>query len=121
MIKYKGTNTKSIGDAAEKVAAKHLTRHAYKILAKNWKTSTSEIDIIAIKDEIIFFYEIRYRKNLIYGGGLYSIDKKKLERMYQAAEHWVNENDYDGDWELGFIEVTGEKLEITEHIEGFNI
>ena len=48
---------KSIGFYGEDLSAKFLEKEGYSILEKNFNCSSGEIDIIAIKGEIISFIE----------------------------------------------------------------
>lgn len=106
------------GHDAEKVAAEYLKKQGYKILEINWRRPRAEIDIVARKKRgPVVFVEVKYRKNDSQGGGLDYITHKKLEQMQFAAEIWVVENKYDGDYALGAIEVSGDYYEITSFLE----
>ena len=52
-------SNKKIGNDGEKRAADYLTENGYKILFKNWRLSGGEIDIIAIKDDVLVFVEVK--------------------------------------------------------------
>ena len=39
--------TAEIGKKGERLAARYLRRHGYRILAKNWRSHRHEIDVIA--------------------------------------------------------------------------
>ena len=49
------------GAKAEKHVADYLVRNGFKIVASNWKTKWCEIDIVAKKDECVYFVEVKYR------------------------------------------------------------
>ncbi len=68
------------GHDAEKIAAKYLERHGYKILEMNWKTRYCEIDIVAEKNSIVYLTEVKYRKSLAYGSGLEYITPKNSSK-----------------------------------------
>lgn len=114
----------SHGHEAEKVAAKYLESNGYKIIALNWRHARAEIDIIAQKRRRfrasgpLVFFEVKYRKTDAQGRGLDYITPKKLQQMQFAAELWVTENNYHGDYTLGAIEMAGEAYEITNLIVG---
>lgn len=105
----------STGHEAEKAAAKYLEVLGYKIVDLNWKTPVCEIDIIAEKNKITYFIEVKYRKNKSYGSGFDYITNKKLSQMQFAAKNWVNINNYEGDIELGAVEVSGD-FEVSDFI-----
>ena len=55
--------TKELGDRAENLVANYLRTKGHRIIARNHKTKFYEIDIVSIKDNKIYFTEVKYRKN----------------------------------------------------------
>lgn len=94
------------GNQAEEVAAQYLAQLGYEILSRNWRTRVCEIDIVAKLHSVIHFVEVKYRRNDHHGSGFDYITPSKLKQMKFAAECWVEENNYKGDYELSAIEVT---------------
>lgn len=93
------------GHDAEQIAAQYLTKLGYKILDINWKTPRCEIDIVAEKDKLVFFVEVKSRKSAGFGSGLDYITPKKLEQMEFAARLWMAANNNDGDCRLAALSV----------------
>ena len=56
-------NTKIIGDSGENRASAYLKSQGYEILERNFRTKTGEIDIIAVKNDIIVFVEVKTLPN----------------------------------------------------------
>lgn len=54
--------TQALGFAGEKLVAEFLEKQGYTILAKNFRSSFGEIDVIAQKDEYLAFVEVKTRK-----------------------------------------------------------
>lgn len=104
------------GHAAESVAANYLRGLGYKIVDLNWKTRWCEIDIVAQMDESIFFVEVKYRKTTKQGGGLDYITPKKLSQMQFAAELWVSNHNWLGEYQLAAVELAGDKFAISEFV-----
>ncbi len=77
--------TRQIGDTSEGVAANYLEERGFEIISRNWKTKYCEIDIVAKKDEVYYFVEVKHRKASRQGGGLDAITPKKLRQMSFAA------------------------------------
>lgn len=105
----------SAGHDAEKVAAEFLRTKGFEIVDINWNTPVCEVDIIAKKQNVIYFVEVKYRKNDSQGGGFDYITPKKLQQMNFAANCWVQENNYEGDYELSAIEMSA-NFKITNFI-----
>lgn len=82
----KPMTTRQIGDKGEQAAADWLTAHSHEIVARNWRTRYCEIDIVSVKGEVLYFTEVKYRKNDDFGDGLAAITAKKQRQMRFAAE-----------------------------------
>ena len=87
--------TKSIGDRAESAVADYLISIGHVILARNWKTRMCEIDIVSQFNDIIYFTEVKYRKNANQGDGFAAITDQKLRQMKFAAEYYALKNKLD--------------------------
>jgi len=105
-----------IGQNAEERVANLLEKAGFKILARNWRTRVCEIDIVAGKNKIIYFVEVKFRSSEKQGSGLEYITPKKLKQMHFAAEIWVQENNWDGDYRVAAAEIsdTGDSIRIVE-------
>lgn len=106
--------TTEIGRTAEAAVAQKLRGQGYKILSQNWRQPRCEIDIVASKKNIVYFVEVKYRAKSNQGSGLEHITKRKLNQMIFAAESWVAEHDYGGDWRLLAAEAAPTHIEIAE-------
>lgn len=109
--------TKQIGDQGEDAAAQYLERNGFRVLERNWKTRWCEIDIVAEKDGAVHFVEVKYRASNRQGDGLEYITDKKLQQMAFAAELWVANHRYSGDYVLDAIAAAGAHFEVTDFIE----
>ncbi len=89
-IQAQGITTKQLGDRGETVVSDYLKNNGHQIIARNHRTPFYEIDIISIKDQTIYFTEVKYRKNTYRGGPLEMITKEKLSQMTFAAESFLN-------------------------------
>ncbi len=57
--KEKYSKKRQLGNKGEDIACNHLMRKGFTILTRNYLKKWGEIDIIAIKDEIIHFIEVK--------------------------------------------------------------
>lgn len=105
------------GRRAENAAAEYLRQHGFEIIGQNLRTRTYEIDIVAQRDGILYFTEVKYRKNDAAGGGLEYITQRKLKQMQFAAEMWLSENRHSDPYRLSGIEVSGQTFAISEFID----
>ncbi len=113
----------SAGHEAEKIAARYLEKHGYKVAALNWRHARAEIDIVAEKREVfglrrhLVFFEVKYRKTSNQGHGLDYITPKKLAQMQFAAQLYVAQHDYRGEYCLGAVELSGDPCGVDVVIE----
>ena len=82
----KPMTTRQIGDKGEQAVADWLAADGHEIIARNWRTRYCEIDIVSMKGEVLYFTEVKYRKNDDFGDGLAAITAKKQRQMRFAAE-----------------------------------
>ena len=82
-------NTTKIGKKAEERVAEYLTNEGHKIVARNFKTYFYEIDIVSVKNDEVYFTEVKYRRSDLAGGGMAAVDQKKLAKMRFAAECYM--------------------------------
>jgi putative endonuclease len=88
------SNTKSSGKKGEDLAEEFLLQRGYKIISRNYYGGKyGEIDIIAQKESLIVFVEVKSRSNDHFGGGIYSIGNSKKKHLRKAAEHFLSKND----------------------------
>ena len=108
--------TRDIGNAGEQVAADWLTADGHEIIARNWRTRYCEIDIVSMKDDVLWFTEVKYRKNDDFGGGLGAITAKKQRQMRFAAELFMTQSpQYEGcDMRLLAVAVEGDPPVVKE-------
>lgn len=111
--------TKVIGDTAEAVVAKELERRGHEIVARNWKTKYCEVDIISVRGDVIYFTEVKYRKNADYGDGLAVITAKKQRQMKFAAELFLAKYHQFASHKplLAAVDVGGEPPKIQQMVE----
>ena len=82
-------HNKILGELGEKYVQKYLEKEGYKILRTNFKTSFAEIDIIAQKDELIAFVEVKTRENEEFGRPAEAVTKSKQRSIRKAASLFI--------------------------------
>lgn len=106
-----------IGRRAEAVAAAFLVQKGCRIIGRNWRTRMCEIDVIAERDAIVYFCEVKYRRTATQGSGLDYITAKKLRKMRFAADSWVHAHAWPGEYQLCAIEVSGVAFRVTDAVK----
>ena len=86
----------SIGTLGEEAAVKALIKKGYKIIERNYRCKTGEIDIIAKDGDYTCFVEVRLRKNNNFGTPAETIDEAKCRRIINTAKIYaVSKHIYD--------------------------
>ena len=93
------------GQAGEDQATAYLRQHSYKVIDRNVRTPRYEIDIIAKRKRVIYFVEVKYRSSSDQGYGYDYITDQKLQQMRFAAESWVAEQGYSGNYQLAVVSI----------------
>lgn len=110
-------NTTIIGRKAEAAACAYLEMRGFKILEQNYRRPRCEIDIVASKDGVVHFIEVKYRANDGQGTGLDAITPAKLKQMRNAAWTWVEEYKWRGGYVLSAVELSGPKFTVLGFVE----
>ncbi len=108
-------STKNLGNFGEKIAENYLIKNGYKILDRNYEFRIfgsplkGEIDIIAKKNDIISFVEVKTLQQT-QGGSFLPEDKvdfQKQRKLIKAAESWLMKKKIplDTQWQIDIIAV----------------
>lgn len=81
-----------LGRAGEERAAQHLGDLGYDVVARNWRCSQGEIDIVACHGRFLAFVEVKTRRSTDFGHPFEAIDARKKRRMWGLAHAWVVAN-----------------------------
>lgn len=86
------TTTKQLGDWGEQVVVDYLETSGHEIVARNYKTKLFEVDIISRKNEMLYFTEVKYRRDSDFGAGLDFIAQKKQQKMRLSVKGFMEAN-----------------------------
>jgi putative endonuclease len=102
------TRRAEIGAAGEAYVAGRLAREGYAIIARNWRVPGGELDIVALNQEVLVFVEVRVRTGQRVQAAEDTVDDTKLERVFTAAEAFVEAHPayHDHFWRVDFVAIT---------------
>ena len=102
------------GNRAEDKAAIFLEDNGYLVIERNFYSRFGEIDIIASKDDVLHFIEVKSGED--YELAVQNITPTKLSRIIRTANVYIKKNALNVDFMLDAIVVTPKTIEIIENI-----
>lgn len=81
-----------LGKQGEQMAETYLIEKGFDILHRNWRHSHYEIDIIAIKNKVLHFVEVKIRTSNSFGYPEENVTKKKFQSLLKAADEFLYQN-----------------------------
>lgn len=86
------TRLSPLGPAGERLAAKHLRKLGYRILARGHRQRRGEIDIIALDGKCVVFVEVKARATVDSGQPYEAVDERKQQLLTRAALIYLKQN-----------------------------
>ena len=117
-MKAPGPSTGHLGEA---IAADYLEARGYSFLGRNWRSPYGEIDLIASRDDVVAFVEVKTRLTRTLGPPEISITPRKREHMRASAEYYIQQHpELTNDWRIDVIAVqiqAGNLPPLIDHFE----
>lgn len=123
----KNHTTKQIGTRGERLAARYLRRHGFRIVARNLHCGHNELDLIAKNKEFILFVEVKARSfdsesDALSHPPFLAVDAEKRRRTLEAARTYLREHPDRRCPRMDVIEVCLDRVTLKpfriHHIEG---
>jgi putative endonuclease len=113
-----GTNRR-VGFFGERKAARYLKRHGYKIVRRNFKCPFGEVDIIAAKDDVLAFVEVKTRSSDAFGSPREAVNKIRQKRYINCARFYFSGREMDATVRFDVIEIFKGDVNHIENAFGF--
>lgn len=110
----KGSGTRATGNLGEDIACQFLERKGFLLLERNYRKPWGEVDIIAIKDEIVRFIEVKAVSREPSQGisreiGEYRpeemVHEQKLRKISKVADFYMNNKKDPRDYQIDVVGV----------------
>ena len=93
-----------VGRLGERLAKRHLEANGFNIVEINYRASGGEIDLIAEKDEILVFVEVRTRTSPGFGSPEESVTLRKRAHLVAASEEYLQAANAEGrEWRIDVV------------------
>jgi putative endonuclease len=78
---------KLFGASAEDAALRYLISHKLKLIERNYRCRSGEIDLVMLDGHTLALIEVRYRADATFGGAAASVTWHKQRRIISASRH----------------------------------
>ena len=102
------------GNLAEDKATEFLEENGFMIVERNFYSRFGEIDIIATKDEVLHFVEVK--SGLDFESAIQNITPKKLSRLIRTGDVYMKKNKLNVNFVYDALVVTPQSVEFVENI-----
>ena len=82
-------NTKLTGNQGEKRASAYLESKGFEIIERNWRTNRGELDIIAVKNDILVFVEVKTLPNGTLDMIQRELNNQKRQRIIKTSKRFL--------------------------------
>lgn len=79
------------GREAEAFALQYLQQQGLRLIEQNWLCKRGELDLVMLDGDTVVFVEVRYRRNIGWGGAIESVDFRKQEKLVTAAQLFLQQ------------------------------
>ncbi len=94
-----------VGAWGEVYAARYLRDNGFNILSANYVCRFGELDLVASKNDVISFVEVKTRNEKTDIRPMEAVDEGKQERLRMAAKSFLNYAKLSGEMKFDVIEV----------------
>lgn len=95
-----------LGKHGEAIAKAYLEANDYEILDENWTYGKAEIDLIAYKNKIMVFVEVKARTSVAFGEPEDFVDTAKQKQLELASAEYIEIMNHQNDIRFDIIAIT---------------
>lgn len=89
-----------VGKKGEKIVSDYLKEKGFQVLFQNYKNKYMEIDIIAKKNDVLHFVEVRSTATDFFGTPEETVRHKKIKKIKQNALAYITFQKYRGEFSV---------------------
>ncbi|MDO7252671.1 YraN family protein [Helicobacter cappadocius] len=101
------------GFYAESLACEYLEKNGYEVVERNFSSRYGEIDIIALKNKILHFIEVKSGQNF---EPIYAITPKKISKIIKTIEYYLLQYNPETTYCIDALIIKGEDIYMIENI-----
>ncbi|MDR2562940.1 MAG: YraN family protein [Prevotellaceae bacterium] len=111
--------SKDLGQKGEEIACRWLASQGYKIRHANWRFGHKELDIVAVKDNVLHIVEVKTRMEGHIDEPADAVGRSKQKNIVDAAEAYIYAYELELEicFDIIFITMSGTAPENIDYIE----
>ncbi len=107
-------DTRSKGNIAEERGCEYLRSNGFRIIDRNVYNRFGEIDIIAIRENVLHFVEVKSAAT--YEQAINNITPSKLQKLGRTIQFYLQKKKLNTDYCVDALIVSSDTLELIENI-----
>lgn len=111
--------TNRFGLVGERVAERWLLARGWRVLQRRYRNGHRDIDLIAERDGLVAFVEVKARSGDQFGDPVEAVNWKKRNELARSAMTWIDRHGKPGEqyrFDVIGVLVTGERVRV-RHVE----
>ena len=107
------------GLMGERVAERWLLSRGWRVLQRRYRSGHRDIDLIAQRDELVAFVEVKARTGTDFGDPVEAVNWKKRSELVRSAVTWIDRHGRSGEvyrFDVIGVLVSGPRVRV-RHVE----
>jgi putative endonuclease len=107
------------GLRGERVAERWLLSRGWRVLQRRYRSGHRDIDLIAKRDDLVAFVEVKARSGNEFGGPVAAVNWKKQSELVRSAATWIDRHGRTGEvyrFDVIGVLVSGDRVRV-QHVE----
>lgn len=112
----------ALGRSGEDLAADLYENLGYTVVERNFRCNAGELDVIAAKDRLVVFCEVKTRRTDRWGEPSEAVDYRKQARLRRLGAIWLSERrpgPVDVRFDVVSVIVAGGRAHLTHLVDAF--
>lgn len=84
------SHNQQLGALGERIAERWLRKHGYTILARRFRFGRRDIDLVAQRDTLVAFVEVKARQGDTFGDPVEAVHHRKQRELTKSARVWID-------------------------------